>query len=114
MAREEIKFDLKDVYEVSRSYCSFIELSHMFNCSLTTIQDRYKNNLEFKQAVDRGRLEAIKGLRRKQLDMAMDGNTQMAIWMGKQILGQSDKQEIDQLSRVEPISIEIVNPDGKL
>jgi hypothetical protein len=114
MARPKIEFDLEEVYEFSKDYCSFIELSHMFNCSLTTIQDRYKHDPEFKSAVDRGRLEAIKGLRRKQLDMAMDGNTQMAIWLGKQILGQTDKQEIDQLSRVEPISIEIVNPDGSL
>ena len=44
----------------------------------------------------------------------MDGNTQLAIWLGKQMLGQTDKAEIDQLSRVEPITIEIVNPDGSL
>jgi hypothetical protein len=44
----------------------------------------------------------------------MDGNTQMAIWLGKQLLGQTDRVDVDQLSRVEPISIEIVNPDGTL
>ena len=30
-------------------------------------------------------------LRKKQFEMAMDGNVQMLIWLGKQYLGQSDK-----------------------
>lgn len=112
--RPEVEFDLVELEDLSRSHCSFIELAKFYNCSETTVKDRYKNDLDFKGAVDRGRFEAIKGLRRKQLEMAMDGNTQLAIWLGKQMLGQTDKAEIDQLSRVEPITIEIVNPDGSL
>lgn len=48
-------------------------------------------------------------LRRRQFQAAMDGNTTMLVWMGKQLLGQSDKTEIQQQSQ-QPIHIEIVNP----
>ena len=110
--RPPIEFDLVEIEELSRSHCTFVELSRFYNCSEKAVEERYRTDQDFKQAVDRGRFEAIKGLRRKQLEMAMDGNTQMAVWMGKQLLGQTDKQEIDQLSRVEPITIEIVAPEG--
>lgn len=109
-----IEFDYVELEDLSRSYCSFIELAKFYNCSEQTIEARYKDDSEFKSAIDRGRFEAVKGLRRKQIELAMDGNTQMAIFLGKNILGQTDKQEIDNLSRVEPISVEIVNPDGSL
>ena len=33
-------------------------------------------------------------LRKKQFEMAMDGNVQMLIWLGKQYLGQKDKPEV--------------------
>ena len=110
----KIVFDYVELEDLSRSYCSFIELAKFYNCSEQTIENYYKNDDEFKTAVDRGRFEAVKGLRRKQLEMAMDGNTQMAVFLGKNILGQTDKHEVDNLSRVEPISVEIVNPDGSL
>ena len=109
--RPMIEFDLVEVEELSRSYCSFIELGKFFNCSEDVIEDRYRNNPDFKAAIDRGRFEAIKGLRRKQLEMTMDGNTQLAIFLGKNLLGQTDKMDIDQQSRIEPINIEIVAPE---
>jgi hypothetical protein len=35
-------------------------------------------------------------LRRMQWQTAMKGNTRMLIWLGRQVLGQRDTQEIDQ------------------
>ena len=112
--RPMVEFDYDELYELSKTHCSFVDLAKFFNCSESTVNDRYRDDPEFKIAGDRGRFEAIKGLRRRQLELAMDGNTQMAIWLGKQLLGQTDRVDVDQLSRVEPISIEIVNPDGTL
>ena len=40
-------------------------------------------------------------LRKKQFDVAMQGNVQMLIWLDKQYLEQSDTQ--DQLQNVRPI-----------
>jgi hypothetical protein len=38
--------------------------------------------------------EALSGVRRKQFELAMKGNTGMLVWLGKQWLGQSEKHEV--------------------
>ena len=50
--RPMIEFDLVEGEELSRSYCSFIELGKFFNCSEDVIEDRYRNNPDFKAAID--------------------------------------------------------------
>ena len=45
-------------------------------------------------AFDEGRLEGFVSLRRKQFAMA-EKNPTMAIWLGKQYLGQSDRSTVD-------------------
>lgn len=40
-------------------------------------------------------------LLKKQYDVAMNGNVAMLIWLGKQHLGQSEKQQIQSISDVE-------------
>ena len=39
-------------------------------------------------------VEQLIELRRKQFEMAMDGDVRMLIWLGKQYLGQSEKPEV--------------------
>ncbi len=41
----------------------------------------------------KGREHMKKRLRKKQIETAMKGNATMLIWLGKQYLNQSDKQE---------------------
>lgn len=48
----------------------------------------------FKQKSANGKMS----LRRKQFDLASSGNPTMLIWLGKQWLGQAEKQEIDNTS----------------
>ena len=50
-------------------------------------------------------------LRKKQYDVAMAGNVSMLIWLGKNELGQSDKQELEQTTKVE---ITIDDDESKL
>ena len=45
-------------------------------------------------------------LRKKQFDIAMQGNVQMLIWLGKQYLEQSDKQELQNVRPIEGIDFE--------
>jgi len=47
-----------------------------------------------RNAFDEGRLEGFVSLRRKQFAMA-EKNPTMAIWLGKQYLGQSDRSSVD-------------------
>ena len=56
------------------------------------------------EAVDKalrdGSGEGLASLRRRQFKAANEGNATMLIWLGKQYLGQSDKQEIAQTVQV--------------
>jgi hypothetical protein len=53
----------------------------------------------FASEIDKGRSQLHKSLRRKQLEVALGGNIAMLIWLGKQFLGQTDKQDIQTTKR---------------
>lgn len=44
----------------------------------------------FKQEITRGKLNLIQSLRRAQISVALGGNPTMLIWLGRNLLGQSD------------------------
>ena len=47
-------------------------------------------NYNFKQNLTKGRLQLNQSLRQAQIRLAMSGNATMLIWLGKNILGQSE------------------------
>ena len=51
--------------------------------------------MEFSSFSEQKKSEGVELLRAKQFEMVMNGNVTMAIWLGKQYLGQRDKSEID-------------------
>jgi len=55
----------------------------------------------FRQKASHGRMS----LRRRQYSAAMDGNTTMLVWLGKNWLGQSDQPEVE-AQDLPPIVIE--------
>jgi hypothetical protein len=84
-------------------FCTCEDIAEFFDCSVDTI-DRFckreygANFAEvYKKKSGQGRLS----LRRKQYEMAMTGNITMLIWLGKQHLGQRDKQDIEHSGNVE-------------
>ena len=52
-----------------------------------------KKDTKEERKQDQGIIDRIE-LKQMQWDMAMNGNVQMLIWLGKQYLGQSDKPQI--------------------
>ena len=112
MSREKIEFDNEQLHALSRLHMTDEELATYFNCSVKTIQNRKNDDPECARAIELGRVECKMSLRRRQLKLADEGNGTMLIWLGKQYLNQVDKQEIDNYNHNDPISIEIVNPDG--
>ena len=44
----------------------------------------------FAGIIDKGKAEGKMRLRRKQIEVAMQGNAVMLIWLGKQMLGQAE------------------------
>lgn len=65
--------------------CTNIEIAEMARISLRTLNRRYID------VITNGRNKLAMSLRRKQYEMAMNGNVTMLIWLGKQYLGQTDK-----------------------
>ena len=110
--REKIEFSLNQLEALCRLNCTHDEIAAYFNVSTKTIQRRYAEEKDFADAVDWGRAHGRLSLRRKQFELVDGGNATMAIWLGKQLLGQVDKQEIDNYNHEQQIKIEIVNPDA--
>jgi hypothetical protein len=61
------------------------EIAVVFGCDRRTLQRR------FAAAIKSGRRLGTSSLRRMQWKSARKGNVTMQIWLGKQLLGQSDK-----------------------
>ena len=95
MARPRIEIDKEQFEKLCSIQCTLIEIAGYFNCSEDTIEKwckrEYKKNFTdvFKQKRGVGKIS----LRRSQFRMA-ETNPTMAIWLGKQYLGQTEKQEV--------------------
>lgn len=84
------KIDKVQVFRLASIACTTEEIAAFFEVSQRTIERRCKAEM------DRGRKIAKMSLRRKQFDKAVkDGNVTMLIWLGKQMLGQKDRVEVD-------------------
>jgi hypothetical protein len=64
------------------------EIAAHFGCSETLIQKRYGELIREAKASRRIRL------RQKQYQKALEGDTGMLIWLGKQELGQTDERHV--------------------
>jgi len=87
MARPRIKIDAEQVLKLASIGCTNDEIAGFFQCSKDTIERRFAAELA------KGRQEGKIRLRKLQLEIASKGNAVMAIWLGKQMLGQTDKVE---------------------
>tara|TARA_R110000737_G_scaffold343942_1_gene370482 strand:+ start:939 stop:1298 length:360 start_codon:yes stop_codon:yes gene_type:complete len=71
------------VKRLSEMFCSQEEIAYAMGCSRSVLRNYTELLAEGKA---RGRVK----LRRAQMDKALEGNPTMLIWMGKQLLSQSD------------------------
>ena len=75
----------EQVYELSKLHCTSKEMAEFFSVPLSTFTDN------FRDIITKGRLETKQRLRAAQLKLALNGDRSMLIWLGKNILGQSDQ-----------------------
>lgn len=78
--------DYKTVEQLASIMCTQEEIASILEISVRTLQRDAKFCRIYKKGMDKGRMS----LRRKQFTMS-DRNATMAIWLGKQYLGQTDK-----------------------
>ena len=87
MARPKLDIDAEQVEKLASYGCTNLEIADFFGCDEGTIRKRFSENLTI------GRVNGKIRLRKKQYEVAMQGNVRMLMWLGTQMLGQSDKQE---------------------
>ena len=73
-----------EVEKLAKLWCSMQEIADWFGIPRETLK------YNFSDLIAKGRAETKQALRRAQLKNALGGNTSMQIWLGKNILGQSD------------------------
>ncbi len=100
--RPKIELPQNAVEQLAARGCPVDEIAGILGVSRDTI-DR-----NFAEEVARGRNRLAEQLRGKQVDMALNGNVPLLIWLGKQYLGQRDKAE--QTIREEVVTIEELPP----
>lgn len=95
MARPRIDIDKEQFEKLCGLQCTKEEIAGYFNCSEDTIDRWCKREYKESFAVvfSKKRVTGKISLRRSQFQMAATNPT-MAIWLGKQYLGQAEKQEV--------------------
>lgn len=102
VGRPKINLNLEELERLSRLNCTMPEISAYFDIPLRTLEDKFTNEVDVRKAIEKGRATGKLSLRRRQIQiMEETNNPTMAIWLGKQMLGQTDKQEIVQDINIE-------------
>ena len=80
---KRVVFD-EDVYKLAAMGCTDSEIARWFDMSESTLK------YNFSDIIAKGREHLKHSLRRSQIKLALSGNATMLIWLGKNILGQSE------------------------
>lgn len=88
----------EDVEQLARSHASYRELAEYFGVKEQTFRDHFREN------VLKGRTHTKIALRKKQIEVAMSGNHTMLIWLGKNLLDQSDSPNNTDITELLPWS----------
>ena len=90
VGRPKIKLDYELIKKLAHIQCTQAEIASMLEVSVDTLQRDKKFCGIYKKESEGGKMS----LRRLQWKLANGGNVTMAIWLGKQYLGQKDKNEL--------------------
>ena len=103
MARpKKYKIDTEQVEKLASFGCSNTEIASFFGCSKDLISKSYSTNVA--KGKDKGKIR----LRQLLWKSAEKGNVVMQIWLSKQYLGMTDKQEITTTELPEGFSVELL------
>lgn len=73
-----------EVYKLAAFGCSIEEMADWFGVNRETLK------YNFMEYIDKGRADVKQRIRNAQIKVALAGNPTMLIWLGKNMLGQSD------------------------
>ena len=88
---KKYNIDTHQIEQLAGFGCSNTEMASFFGCSPDLLEKSYSEYLS--KGRDSGKIR----LRQYQWASAKKGNVAMLIWLGKQLLGQTDKQEVSHI-----------------
>jgi hypothetical protein len=88
------------VMNLSRKGCTQAEIAALLGVAEKTFTNFLGANPEAREAYDRGGAILDGSLRAKQVELALDGDVTMLIWLGKQRLGQRDQRHVNAASTI--------------
>ena len=107
MARPRIKIDWEQFEKLCTMQCTKEEIADWFDCSHDTIERAVKRKTGegFASFYNKKRVGGKISLRRSQFELAKKYPA-MAIWLGKQLLGQKDTQEVELIKPISEIEFD--------
>ena len=108
------RFDFSDklplVRKLASIQCTDEEIAAGLGCSQDTLARGRKREPDLDAAILEGRANGRMSLRRAQYRKAMEGNPAMLIWLGKQVLGQRERVDLENMDEMpESIEVRVVN-----
>ncbi len=104
------EIDMGELEKLNMLHCTDQEIADWFGVTTRTIERR-RTEPEFAAAMQRGRSKGKIQVRRMQMKLLEAGNATMAVWLGKQMLGQTDRVETQHNS---PLVAVLLMPDTKM
>jgi hypothetical protein len=104
------KIEGTNKYDIDENQIEFLASKFWTNTEIAAFLGVTEGTIRkgYSEILIKGRENGKAKLRDLQLKAAQSGNVTMLIWLGKQYLGQSDKQDLN-LPKIE--GIKFVNPD---
>ena len=100
--------DYDQVERLAMIQCPDSEIAYVIGFTPEGFCKRKQSDPELVQRLEKGKEGGRASLRRMQFKAAEGGDKTMLVWLGKQYLGQRDKQDVEHTG---PISVQIVKPD---
>ena len=95
--RKPIEIDYAKAEKLAAIMCTQSEIASVLGVSLALLE----HDPEFIRIHKKGMEQGKASLRRMQYGAASNGNATMLIWLGKQHLGQRDKQDIEHSGEID-------------
>ena len=91
VGRPKKPIDYATVEKLASIMCTQEEIASYLDLDVRTLQRDDEFCRIYKKGIDKGRMS----VRRMQYKASEAGNVTMLIWLGKQYLGQADKQDVE-------------------
>lgn len=84
-----MNLDQQEIERLAQIQCTMQEIAHVMNCSVDTLENRYMD------IIQKGKAKGRMSVRRMQFKLLSEGNATMGVWLGKQLLGQKDRSDLN-------------------